>query len=43
MVLDKSFPLLQQKEEEFGPDEGIHRDTHNGNKKLSKNGKQNGG
>ncbi len=27
MVLERSVPLLQQEEEEFGPDEGIHGDT----------------
>ncbi len=32
----------EAEEKEFGPDKGIHRETHNGNKKLSKNGKQNG-
>ncbi len=34
MVLKRSVPLLQQEEEEFGPDEGIHGETHNGTKKL---------
>ncbi len=27
MVLERSVPLLQQEEKEFGPDEGIHGDT----------------
>ncbi len=39
MVLKRSVPLLQQEEEEFGPDEGIHGEAHNGNRKLKeKNG-----
>ncbi len=33
MVLERSVLLLQQEEEEFGPEKGIHQETHNGNKK----------
>ncbi len=40
MVLERSVPLLQQEEEEFGPDERIHGETHNANKKLRKKKKQ---
>ncbi len=39
MVLERSVPLLQQEEEEFGPDKGIHGDTQR-KQKLSKNDKQ---
>ncbi len=43
MVLERSVPLLQQEEEEFGPDERIHGETHNANKKLRKKRNKNGG
>ncbi len=38
MVLEILVPLLQQEEEEFGPDEGIHGNTTERNNTEKKNG-----